>query len=109
MSDSIMSECLFAAICHVAATYNRILVEKFSLCCRTKSASDVVGQYNKTGGITFGAAAVYLLELYKNVISLHFEQSSLKYTEVSLGKHSMEGSSRDYYAITDTIKVSVIL
>ena len=55
--QSWMTWCPSAAICHTATKCNRILVRRFNLHCRPPpSASDIVGQQNKIGGITFGAA-----------------------------------------------------
>ena len=57
MSDAILSGCPSAAICHMATTCSAIWTRRFSLYCyTTTSTSDTVTQYNKTGGITFGAA-----------------------------------------------------
>ena len=55
ISDIILSDCPSAAICHMATKRNGILVGRFNLYCHT-TASGVVGQQNKVGGITFGAA-----------------------------------------------------
>uniref|UniRef100_A0A8C2TLL4 Uncharacterized protein n=1 Tax=Coturnix japonica TaxID=93934 RepID=A0A8C2TLL4_COTJA len=58
-SDTILSGCPSAAICHTATTCNGIVVGRFSLCWhQSTSASDLVGHHNKLGGITFRAAFI---------------------------------------------------
>ena len=63
MSDAILSGCPSAAICHMAATRNGILVGRFSLYCRTNNQQHQqppqTSQTNITGGITFRAALAY--------------------------------------------------
>ena len=60
MSDAIVSDCPSAAISHMATTWNGILGGRFpSTSIPPTSASDVMGQYSKIVGITFGAALVY--------------------------------------------------
>ena len=56
MSDAILSGCLSAAICHTATKYGMLMESLTSTAIPPTSASDVVGQQNKTGGITFRAA-----------------------------------------------------
>jgi len=52
-----LSDCSFAAICPSAIKCNGILMGRFNLYCHPPlSVSDVAGQHNKTGDITFGAA-----------------------------------------------------
>jgi len=59
MSDTILSDCPSAAICHMATTCNEILVRRFSFYFMSPtSASDIMGHYHKIGGITFIAAVV---------------------------------------------------
>ena len=59
MSDAILLDCPSAVICRTATEFNGILAGRFNLyCISTTFASDVVGQHNKIGGITFGAALV---------------------------------------------------
>ena len=62
MSATILSDCPSAAICHIAATCNGILVARFNLyccwCISPTSVSHVIGQQNKIEGITFGAALI---------------------------------------------------
>jgi len=49
------------AICHMAATHNRILVGNYNLYCHVRTiTSNIVGQHNKIGGITFRAAFVLI-------------------------------------------------
>jgi len=45
----------------MAATHNRILVGNYNLYCHVRTiTSDIVGQHNKIGGITFRAAFVLI-------------------------------------------------
>ena len=57
-------DCPSAAICCAATKWNGILIASFKLLATTAlaptSASDVVGQHNIMGGITFRAALMYL-------------------------------------------------
>ena len=54
---AVLSDCPSAAICHICHTatkWNRILAGRFNLYCSTTDiASDVMGQLNEIGGITF--------------------------------------------------------
>ena len=54
MSDTILSYCLSAAICHTATKRRGILVERFNLYCHATTTN--IAQKNNIGGITFGAA-----------------------------------------------------
>lgn len=57
MSDAIVSDCPYAAVCPMATKHNGILVGRFSLSIIPQtSTSDVVGQHNKVGGIVFEAS-----------------------------------------------------
>jgi len=56
MSDTILTDGPSADNCHMASTCNGILVERVSLYC----ISDMLGQHNKIGGITFRAALIYI-------------------------------------------------
>ena len=57
MSDAILSDRPSAAMCGRATKYNGILVEgSTSTTIPPASTSDVMGQHNKIGGITFEAA-----------------------------------------------------
>jgi len=59
MSDSIMSDCSSAAVCHMTTKCSGILAGRFNLYCyNTNTCLDIVGEHNKIGGITFGAALV---------------------------------------------------
>ena len=58
MSDAILSDSPSAAICHTATKHNGILSGSASTVIPPTSTPDIVGQYNKIGGITFGAALV---------------------------------------------------
>ena len=51
--------------CHTGTKWNGILVGRFTLYATLQtSASNIVGQQNKIGGITFGAALIkYTIEL----------------------------------------------
>jgi len=64
--DTILSECPSAAICHMAITYKGIWVGRFNFCCHT-TASDIMGQHHKIGGITFGAALVVLPDMKSGI------------------------------------------
>jgi len=57
MSDTILSDCSSAAICHTATKCNGILVERFNLYC---CPSGDKGQYSEIGGITFRAVVIRL-------------------------------------------------
>ena len=60
MSDTILSNCSSAAICHIATKYNSMLAESSaSTAIPPTSISNVMGQHNKTEGITFGGALDY--------------------------------------------------
>ena len=62
MSDAILLDCPSAAVCHMAAKCNVILVEMFNLyCCTTNIHLDVMGQHHKIEGITFGAALMQIV------------------------------------------------
>jgi len=62
MSDANLSDCPSSAICQMAARHNGTFVGMFSLYCHTPtSASDIVSQRNKIGGITFRTALVFHL------------------------------------------------
>jgi len=57
MSGAIVSDCPTAAICHMAATCNAMLVEKFSFYCYTTTIClYIMVQHHKIGGITFRAS-----------------------------------------------------
>ena len=59
MSDAIVSGCPSAAICHKAKKrHSRIMAGRFNLYCHI-TISDVPGQQNKIGGITFRASLVF--------------------------------------------------
>ena len=65
VSDTIVSDCPSAAICHVAAKCKGMLGRRFHLYCHTTNIhSDTVGQHNKIGGITFGSALVVFATFY---------------------------------------------
>ena len=68
MWDAIESDCSSAAICHIETKCNGILVWRFHIYCHSTvsptSASDVVDQHNKMGGIIFTAALVCILHIY---------------------------------------------
>ena len=54
-ADTILSHCLFAAVCHMATKFNKILLTSVM---PPTSAFDVLGKYNKhnrIGSITFGS------------------------------------------------------
>ena len=60
MSDTTLSHCPSAAICHTATKCNGILVRRFNLYCHIMtSASDTMGQHHKIGGVTFRVAFIY--------------------------------------------------
>jgi len=59
MSDTILSDCPSAAICHVTTTCNGILEGSTSTVILPTSTSGIMDQCNKIGGITFGAALIY--------------------------------------------------
>jgi len=62
MSDTILSGCPCAAICHMAAVCKRILMKgSTSVAVPPTSAPDVTGQHSKIGSFTFGAALIDLL------------------------------------------------
>jgi len=62
MSGTILLDCPSAAVCHMAAKCNVILVEMFNLyCCTTNIHLDVMGQHHKIEGITFGAALMQIV------------------------------------------------
>jgi len=64
MSDTNLSDCPSAVICYIATIRNGVLVERFNLCCHPPtSTTDVMGQQNKIGGITFGAGIIQFLLL----------------------------------------------
>jgi len=55
----------------MATIRNGVLVERFNLCCHPPtSTTDVMGQQNKIGGITFGAALMFLLPMGRLVGAL---------------------------------------
>ena len=56
MSDAILSECPSAAVCHMAIKY-RLKGSTFTA-IPPPSASDIVGQHNEIGSITFVATCV---------------------------------------------------
>jgi len=56
MSDTIVSDCLAAAICHTATECN--VGRKVQPLLPHYNISDVVGPHNEIGGITFKAALV---------------------------------------------------
>jgi hypothetical protein len=61
MSDAILTDCLSAAICLKATKLTNYWPEdSVSTAIQPASAYKVVGQHNKTGGITFGAPLVDL-------------------------------------------------
>ena len=65
MSDTIVSECPSAAICHTATTCSGHWWEGSpSTVVPPAPASDAVGQHNKIGGITLAAALVEYSELH---------------------------------------------
>jgi len=65
MSDTILSDCRSAAICHTAIKYNGILVEGSTFTATPPtSTSDVMGQQNKVGCVTFRATIVLLPNLF---------------------------------------------
>ena len=69
MSDIVLSDCPSAAICHMEAKCNRILLGKLNLyCCVPPSASDVMGQHNKKGGIPLRASHIYIIQSPKNTV-----------------------------------------
>ena len=84
MSDTILSECPSAVICHTTTKCNRMLAERFNL---PISASEVLGQHNKRGGITFGAVPVVMSHLAPRTMqqrkelqkSYHFLTSAMVY------------------------------
>jgi len=57
--DAVMPDCTTAVICYTARKCNGTLGRFNLYCCTTKIRSDVIGQYNKIGGIIFGADLVY--------------------------------------------------
>jgi len=60
MSSTILPDCPSAAICCTATKCNGILVGNFNHYATPQpSASDVMGQFNKIGGITSGAAIIH--------------------------------------------------
>jgi len=60
MSDSILSDCPSAAICHTATNLTGYWQEgSTSALIAPTSTADVMGQQNKIGGITFETALVY--------------------------------------------------
>lgn len=59
MSGVILSDCPYAAICHTGTNYNGILAGRFTLLAyQPTSTTDIMGQQNTIGGMTFGAALV---------------------------------------------------
>ena len=52
-----LSDCPSAAMCFTAAECNGILSGRFNLNCHITNP-DVMGQHNKTGGVTFGATVI---------------------------------------------------
>ena len=58
MSNTVLSDCPSAAVCHTATKCSGILVGRFNIC----HTMDIylMGQHHKIGGITFGVAIVYL-------------------------------------------------
>jgi len=59
-SDVILSDCLSAAICHMATKCNGILVGRFnSAIIPPTPSTDTVDAQNKAGDITFGATVIY--------------------------------------------------
>ena len=61
MSDAVLSECPFAAICHMATKFKGIWMGKFSLCCPCHHHSSLMLWVNIIGGIAFRAALVFVL------------------------------------------------
>lgn len=62
MSDAIVSECPSAAICYVATNWwNDSTSTASTSILPATSASNFVAQHAKKGGITVGAALVYVL------------------------------------------------
>jgi len=60
MSDTILSDYLSAAICHVTAKVTEYWWEgSTSTAVPPTSASDAMGQHHKIGGIIFGAALIF--------------------------------------------------
>lgn len=60
MLDIILSDWPSAAICLTATKWNGILLGIFNLYCHTTN-SDITGQQNKIGGMTFRTAFLYVL------------------------------------------------
>jgi len=60
MSDTVLSDCPSAAICHTAATWNGILVGRFKtlLPYHQHSTLTLWIKHNKIGGITFGILCI---------------------------------------------------
>ena len=59
MSDSILSDCPFAAICHVQQNVTAYRWEgSIHTAISPISTSDVMGHYNEIAGITFRASLV---------------------------------------------------
>ena len=56
MSDTILSDCILATICHTATKCNEILAQKSNIYYHIRTFSfDTMGQHNKIGGIAFTA------------------------------------------------------
>ena len=68
MSDTILSDCPSAAICHIATTCNGIGEVSTPTAIPPKSASHVVGQHNKIEGTAFGAALIIFYIKFKRQV-----------------------------------------
>ena len=81
MSETILSDCPSAAICHTATNCNEVLAGRISLCCRTTiCASDIMDQHSKTGRNTFRTALAALSFPCVCVLFYHFFLKCLKTT-----------------------------
>jgi len=76
ISDDIAPDCPSAAICHTTTTSNGISVGDPASTAILTSTSDVVGQHNKTGGITSGAVFAKSIVMLSAIIRGHSLQQT---------------------------------